>query len=278
MSILPWLARGVLVQLTPLFESLTLAQGSEIVSVARERRFSRNQTIFREGDPVNSVVFLISGRLKITQTSREGAEVILRVVEIGEVAGGLGLLAGRAHTVTAQALEPCRVLFWEVRMFQTFCERFPALHRNAARILADRLQTLEECFLELATDQVAPRLARMLVRLSEHSTGRPTDAIRISLSCEELAQMTGTTLFTVSRLLSEWAQRGMISRRRKAVLIQDLPGLIALTKGIESLSKGETPFVSPGEQPIPGVSTPPDTGIRRPGSASSWSTPRQTNE
>lgn len=262
MSILPWRARGVFAQLAPLFEGLTLAQGSEIVSIGQVRRFSRNQTIFREGDPVNSVVFLISGRLKITQTSRAGAEVILRVVETGEVAGGLGLPAGRAQTVTAQALEPCRVLLWEVRRFQTFCERFPALHRNAARILADRLQTLEECFLELATDQVAPRLARMLVRLSEHSVGPPTDAIRISLSCEELAQMTGTTLFTVSRLLSEWAQRGMISRRRKAVLIHDLPGLIALTKGIESLSKWHTPCVSAREQPIPAVSTPPDTGIQ----------------
>ena len=278
MSILPWRSQVVFLQLAPLFEGLTLAQGREILSIAQERRFSSNQTIFREGDPVSSVIFLISGRLKITQTSRAGAEVILRVMEAGEVAGGLGLPAGRAHTVTAQALEPCSVLFWEARMFQTLCERFPALHRNAARILADRLRTLEECFLELASDQVAPRLARMLVRLSEHPIRRPTDAIRISLSCEELAQMTGTTLFTVSRLLSEWAQRGMISRRRKAVLIQDLPGLIALTKGIESLSKWHTPCVSAREQPIPAVSTPADTGISRPGSASSGSTPRQTNE
>src|ERR1700737_2553718 len=110
MSILPWCARGDFVQLAPLFEGLTLAQGSEIVSIAQVRLLSRNPTIFREGNPVNSVVFLISGRLKITQTSRAGAEVILRVVETGEVAGGLVVPAGRAYTVAAQALGSCRVI------------------------------------------------------------------------------------------------------------------------------------------------------------------------
>lgn len=96
--------------------------------------------------------------------------------------------------------------------------------------MADRLQQLEERFRELATEQVAPRLARMLVRLLQH-VGRPMEsAVRVDLSRDELAQMTGTTLFTVSRLLSQWEERGIVRTTRGAVMVQDLRHLCELTE------------------------------------------------
>ena len=219
--------RAAFLQSSPLFRGLTLAECGEIGSMAREVCFDRREMVFREGDPVSSVSVLASGRAKITQLSRSGGEVILRVKSSGEVLGGLGMSPGAPQFLTAQTLEPCVVLLWESRKFEILEDRFPALRRNTVWIFAERLRTLEEQFLDLATEHVAPRLARMLVRLS---SGDPTLAIRIDLSREELAQMTGTTLFTVSRLLCDWEERGIIETQRKAVVIRDARSLIALAE------------------------------------------------
>jgi CRP-like cAMP-binding protein len=223
------------IQQSSLFRGLSAAQYSEVASLARELRFGRRQIIFREGDPVDSVSVLATGRVKVTQLSRSGAEVILRIKGNGEVVGGLGVQPGGPHFLTAQTLEPCTVLLWDVRKFEMLEDRMPALQRNTVRIFAERLRVLEERFLELATEQVAPRLARMLVRLIEQSARADQPGVRINLSREELAQMTGTTLFTVSRLLCEWEQHGIIQTQRKAVVVQNTQKLMALAEGFQSL-------------------------------------------
>lgn len=184
---------------------------------------------------VGSVSVLSAGRVKITQLSRSGAEVILRVKGSGEVLGGLGVQPGGPHFLTAQTLEACTVLVWEARKFEALEERFPSLRRNTVRIFAERLRILEQRFLELATEQVAPRLARMLVRLLQQTGHAEKYAVRIELSREELAQMTGTTLFTVSRLLCDWEQRGIIQTQRKAVVVQNPQSLMNLAEGAHDL-------------------------------------------
>jgi CRP-like cAMP-binding protein len=98
-----------------------------------------------------------------------------------------------------------------------------------AQILGRHLLELEDRFREVATERVAPRVARQVVRLLEQ-IGRPVDgAIEISVSREELAQMTGTTLFTVSRLFSAWEALGMVKPRREAVAICDVHALRAIS-------------------------------------------------
>jgi CRP-like cAMP-binding protein len=107
-------------------------------------------------------------------------------------------------------------------------ERFPVLHQNMVRILGGHLLELEARFREVATERVAPRVARQVVRLLE-KIGRPVNgAVEIGLSREELAQMTGTTLFTISRLFSAWEARGMVRPRREAVAVCDVQSLRAL--------------------------------------------------
>jgi CRP-like cAMP-binding protein len=101
------------------------------------------------------------------------------------------------------------------------------------RILGDDLLELEARFREVATERVGPRVARQLVRLLEQ-IGRPVingnGEMEVCLSREDLAQMTGTTLFTVSRLLSAWEARGMVKPRREAVGICDVQSLRAITE------------------------------------------------
>jgi CRP-like cAMP-binding protein len=110
---------------------------------------------------------------------------------------------------------------WEYSRLNSLLDQYPQIRDNINRILSSRLSELEERFREVATEKAAKRLALALTRLLKQ-VGKPlTDGIQVSLSREELAQMTGTTLFTISRILSKWAERGFVVPRREAVVVKD---------------------------------------------------------
>ena len=226
-------AKIACLQQSLLFRGLSTSECADVASRSREVRFDRSEHIFSEGDAVASVSILSSGRVKITQLSHGGTEVILRLKNRGEVLGGLGIQPGATHFQTAQALESCCVLTWDTQTFEMLEDQYPALRQNTVRIFGERLRILEERFLELATEQVGCRLARMLVRLVDQGRQSEHPGARIDLSREELAQMTGTTLFTISRLLSKWEVLGIVQAQRESVLVLDRHGLVELSNDSE---------------------------------------------
>lgn len=214
----------------PLFAGMLPCDYARISAAARVKEFTRGQMLYNEGDPVSQVLLLTSGFVKITKFGQSGTEVILRLGVPGDVLGSLGLFSTGAHCTTAQAFRLCRALVWDAPAFKTMVERFPVLHHNMVGILGEYLLELEDRFREVATERVGPRVARQLVRLLKQ-IGRPVNgAVEIGLSREDLAQMTGTTLFTVSRLLSAWEARGMVLPRREAVTICDVQSLRAVSE------------------------------------------------
>jgi len=222
-----------------LFSGILPADYTRIAAAARVREFERGEVLFLEGDSVQQVLLLTSGLVKLNKLGMSGTEVILRLGVAGDVLGALGLFSAGSHCTTAQAFRQCRALVWDAAAFKALMERFPVLHQNMARILAGYLLELEERFREVATEKVGPRVARQVLRLMEQ-IGQPLDgAVEIGLSREELAQMTGTTLFTVSRLLSAWESRGMVRPRREAVTIYDVQSLRAIGRGDEPLYAAE---------------------------------------
>jgi CRP-like cAMP-binding protein len=103
------------------------------------------------------------------------------------------------------------------------------LHQNMVTILSEHLRELEDRFCEVATERVGPRVALQILRLLK-TIGRPVDGgVEVGLSREELGQMTGTTLFTVSRLISAWEARGVVRPGREAVAVCDVPTLRAIS-------------------------------------------------
>jgi len=222
--------RIALVQPFSLFSGISAGDCADVVSAAHERYFSRRETILREGDPVQQISLLTSGWVKITQFGQNGSEVILRLSGPGELLGALGLCSGGTHCSTAQALQSSKALVWETAFFESTLERFPILRRNIGRILGKCLLDLEDRFREMSTKKVAPRLGSQLVRLLNQIGRTVNGDVEISLSREELAQLTGMTLFTVSRLICQWEQQGIVAARRKAVLVRNLPALIELSE------------------------------------------------
>jgi CRP-like cAMP-binding protein len=151
--------------------------------------------------------------------------VILRLSVPGDVLGAMDLFTTGLHFTTAQAFRMCRALVWDAPTFKALVARYPVLHQNMVRILSEDLLELQERFREVATERVAPRVARQLVRLLNRIGRSVNGGVEVSLTREELAQMTGTTLFSVSRLLSAWEERGIVKPRREGVTICDVPML-----------------------------------------------------
>ena len=218
--------REALVKPSPLFSDIPASECREIASAAHEKHFARRQSIFLEGDPVRRVVLLTSGSAKIVQLGPSGAEVILGVRGPGEVVGTVGLRPQDRHCSMAQALGTSTALVWDAAVFETLSQRSVQLRRNITTILCQQLHELEERYREISTEKVSVRLSHQLIRL-QNQLGR-FGGLEIRLSREELAQLTGTTLFTVSRLLSEWNQRGIVSTRREAVSVSNFQALVEL--------------------------------------------------
>jgi hypothetical protein len=101
----------------------------------------------------------------------------------------------------------------------------PVLRQNMTRLICGHVQVLEERLREVATEHVAPRVARQLIRLQEQVGSPQKGLVEIGLSREGLAQMTGTTLYTVSRLLSTWEEHGLVTCRRESMMISDIRAL-----------------------------------------------------
>jgi CRP/FNR family transcriptional regulator, nitrogen oxide reductase regulator len=218
------------VQRFALFADVSASDCASIISAGREQRFSRKQTIFSEGDPVQQVVLLLSGYVKITQIGVSGNEVILRLNGVSEVVGAFRLCANCYHCSTARAVQSSTAIVWDSATFEWLLERFPAIRRNMVRALEERLEEMEERFREVSTEKVGSRLSSELLRLSNR-LGRAVNGghLEISLSRVELAQLTGTTLFTVSRLLCRWQKLGIVRIGREAVLVRDVAALTQLS-------------------------------------------------
>jgi len=244
----PDLHREAVAGRPPLFSGISADDYAAISAAARAKEFTRGEVLYLEGDPVEQVLLLTSGSVKTTRLGLSGVEVILRLCVPGDVLGPADLFVGGRHSTAAQALRLTRALVWDATSFKALAGRYPILDQNLLRMVVRYLADLEERFRELATERVGPRVARQLVRLLPQ-IGRPVSgAIEVSLSHKELAQMTGTTLFTVSRLLSAWEARGLVKPRRKALTICDVRALSAIAKETQ---KGTKPIDRQGGRRLP---------------------------
>lgn len=222
--------QDVAVQKSKLFSGMLPQDCRGVCVVARVRSYARGETLFMEGDPIQQIFVIKSGFVKITQLGPSGMQAILRLGVPGEMVDSLSLFSAGRHLTTAQAIRKCQTLIWDVTAFRAMVEGCPVLHKNVIQILGSYAMELEERFREVATERVALRVARQLLRLAEPMGRRVVGGIEISLSRQELADMTGTTLFTVSRLLSNWEARGMVAPRREAVAILDVQSLRAISE------------------------------------------------
>jgi CRP-like cAMP-binding protein len=213
----------VLMLASALFNGLTRQECMEIASCGRARTFARNELLYLQGTPANNLIFLQSGSVKHTQLSSSGEEALLWMSGSGDAVNLQTETTSCSHSCSARAMEQCNALVWDYTRLQALLATYPQIRKNINQILAGRLRELEERFREVATEKVAKRLALKLLRLLKQVGKVSKEGTEVCLSREELGQMTGTTLFTISRIVSKWAELGVVVPRREAVLVSD-PG------------------------------------------------------
>ena len=213
--------RANLLSASSLCNGLSREEIMKLASCARPKAFARDESVFMQGQPGRCLVLIRTGAVKITQISSSGHEVILWMYGRGNLLGVLSDAAGENHPSSARAMEATTALIWDCATLQAMMEQCPRIRQNLSQVLMSRLHELEERFREVATEKVPRRLALALMRLSKHIGKKVHEGVEVSLSREELAQMTGTTLFTISRILSQWAKEDVVESRRESVLLRD---------------------------------------------------------
>jgi len=218
-----------------LFEGLDPAALSELHSAARPRALSAGQLFFNEGDLAAAFYVLDKGSVKLTQLTPEGHQVVLRLLTPGDAFGGVAAFGGTTYPIGAEAVTNATALEWPGDVMAGLMERHPRLAINALRFVAARLQDMQVQFRQLATEKVERRVARALLKLVQQASRR-VDAgvlIDVPLSRDDIAQMTGTTLFTVSRILSRFEADGLIEAGRQRIVIRKPHGLLSVADDLD---------------------------------------------
>ena len=221
-------------QLAGLFQGIAPDDLLRIVQAARRRQIPAGTFLFHQGDPAEMIYIPVQGRLKLTQITPEGDEVILRYVGVGEMSGATAVFGGTAYPASAQTVAETIVLGWDNETMIQLIGQYPCLGLNILHLLSVRLQELQDRLRELSTERVERRIARALLRLVSQLGCKAETGVLIDLqlSRQDLANMTGTTLYTVSRILSRWEEEGIIETGREKVLIKHPPRLVVIAEDL----------------------------------------------
>ncbi len=219
-----------------LFQGLNAAHLQQVMRSARQRAIQQGAFFFHQGDPATALYLLIQGRVRMAQVTPEGQQLILRIVGPGEICGWVAALGGGAYPAAAQALEASVVMEWAGDDMARLMEEVPRIALNALHLLAGRYKEMQDRYRELATERVERRVARALLRLLRQ-TGRKVEGgvlIDFPLTREDLAELTGTTLYTVSRILSGWEKQGLVKTDRQRILIHIPHQLVVIAEDLVS--------------------------------------------
>jgi CRP-like cAMP-binding protein len=183
--------------------------------------------LFREGDPAGSCYLVTEGCLKLSKINEQGREVILRYVCSRELTAVLAVLEGRGYPVTAEAITETRGVAWDKKAFKVLMSGYPAISMALFTNVYERLEDLQNRYLELSSEPVEQRIARFILRLMGQS-GRKTRegvAIEIPLTRQSIADYIGASIYTVSRTLSVWEKRGWMKSRWQKIIVMDSDAL-----------------------------------------------------
>lgn len=222
----------VYLSLCQMFQRLDRADLETFVRSAQVRRRRKGELFYRQGDEATDVYVLTSGKVKLVARHEDGRGVILDIVTPGEMFGHVAALAAGARLVSAEALEDSRALVWGTPTILQRMLACPAVAVNASRMIAEQARGDWLSAIDLMTDRVERRLARLLPKFAQ-SVGRrfqSGDGIELPLAVQDLAEMAFTTPFTVSRILASWKRRNLVKIGRGQIRIVDLPGIVAMAQ------------------------------------------------
>ncbi len=224
----------VILNSASLFQGLGEAACRAALDASYRRVVRRGEFFFFQDDPATVFYILLDGQARLGQMTPEGHQVVVRYIGPGDAIGIIVALSNTVYPLSAQAITDCEALAWEATAVISLMERYPLLAVNGLRMVSGRFRELQNRYRELATEQVERRVARALLRLARQ-VGRKIEngvLLDLPLSRQDLGEMTGTTQYTVSRIMSSWEQNGLIETGRERVVIRNPHGLVTIAEDL----------------------------------------------
>jgi CRP-like cAMP-binding protein len=217
----------------PLFQALPEALVQEVLQSVSLRMMSAKTVLFRQGAPAQELIVLGEGIVKVWQMSGSGDATTLHILGPGDMVGAVAVFRQVPFPATATAITDCLLLSWPSPWILALLERHPAIRANALDFVGRRTEELVNRLREMATERVDQRIARALLRLADQTGRAAAGGVEIGypLSRQDIAEIVGTDLYSVSRLLRGWAGRGLISAGRLRVVLLDRAGLERIASG-----------------------------------------------
>lgn len=216
-----------------LFQTLSSADLERVMQHARVRSYAIGEAVFVQGDKADRFFALLHGRLKVTQTTADGQQIVVRHVNPGDVAGIAKALRRPDYPATASAVAESLALEWPSTEWDALVALSPALALNALQTVGQRLDDAHTRIRELSTEEVERRVAHAVLRLVNQGGKKTEDGVLIDfpVTRQDIAEMTGTTLFAVSRLMTAWEKQGLVKSARKKIVVTDPHRLVLLADG-----------------------------------------------
>ena len=212
------------VSLVPIFNHLPTEQMEEIRKVAVTRSFRKGESIYRAGDPSDTLYILGSGRVRIFRLSESGKEQLLRIMKPGDFMGELALFSESIHEEFAEAMEPTEMCILKRDSFQKILMEYPTVSLRMLSEFSRRLEESEKKTARIATETVETRIALYLLDL--YSESGKKSRMTLPMSKKDLASYLGTTPETISRRLADMEDSGLIRQHtNKSIEIVDPDGL-----------------------------------------------------
>lgn len=196
----------------------------ELLSIGSKRLMPKDQRIFQAGNDSDDIYIVLEGRVKVSEISPEGKEVILWFCFAGELIGISEMVSGGSREMNALTCCPCVVLSIKQSEFEQYLQRRPAAAKGVIDVLTGRLRDLSDAFLILTTGDVYSRVSRLLGRLCLRYGTRDKQGLRIDLPLthQEMADMIGSSRQSVTTVLGQLKREGRIRIAQRTICVEDL--------------------------------------------------------
>jgi CRP/FNR family transcriptional regulator, anaerobic regulatory protein len=209
----------------PIFQGLTFEEQLRVAELARQVQVAKGETVHTPGQSMSRLLVMHSGQLKVSHTSANGQEQLLRTVTEGDVVGERSFLTGHRVNDLVVALEDSRMCVFDHGDLSGLLRDYPDVGLRMLRTLSDRLTSVERLLAAITSSDVSARIAAYLLDLPG-SIRDGVATVWLPMAKQEVASYLGTTPETLSRRLATLSASGLIELEgRRGVTILDIDGL-----------------------------------------------------
>lgn len=209
-----------------LFDRVAPSTSAALAAHRRAATFAAGADVLRTGERPDSLHCVRRGKVKVWRPVRSGSTMTFYYMGDGAPIGLIAVLRDSAMGLTVTAVGAVDTWYWPAALIRRLLHEDARLAANGMRIIGGALGMVSDRLEDATGASAHQQIARALLRLAgEQADQRSEREAVIDISRQELADLTGTTLYTASRTLSDWGRQGLIASRRGRVTIKDAAGL-----------------------------------------------------